>query len=133
MVLSYATGQEIYSPNTTDQFFYEKAGKDARIEHNQRFVSLADETDFWDDQRAYEQDLFTANLQAYQIYLRGKRAAYLRHQADCSQECVHGDYYNRQAAFYLQFNPKSENGFMTLTQLQGHRGWELTYRTSEKH
>jgi hypothetical protein len=121
------SAQEVAGPPSGEQFFVDRAFRDATYEHELRFSRTADEIDFWNDQRAFEQRLFQANPLQYRAYLQGKRLSYREHQDSCKGTCGHGDYYLRQASFYLQYDSGDEGDFLTLTQLEGDRGWEVSY------
>ena len=119
--------QEAAVPASGEQFFLDRAFRDAAYEHKLRFSRTADEIDFWNDQRTFEQRLYQSNPALYRAYLKGKRISYRKHQESCRGTCGHGDYYLRQASFYLQYDSGDAGDFLTLTQLEGDRGWEVSY------
>lgn len=110
-----------------ESFYLEQAIRDGQYEHQLRFARASDEMDFWNDQRAFEQELFSSSPEHYRMYLMGKRRSYMEHQGACQAACGHGDYYLRQASFYLQHNSGADSDLLTLTPLKGERGWEVTY------
>lgn len=108
-------------------FYMEKAVQDAAYEHQLRFTHQADEIDFWNDQRRFEQVLSQTNLKHYQAYRKGKKTAYLTHTEVCKVACGHGDYYLRQASLYLQFDDSDQHPYMTFSEVKRGRGWQVSY------
>lgn len=121
------SGQDDRGLSTGEQFYQDRAFTDAKYEHQLQFARTADEIDFWNDQRTFEQQLFQKHPARYRTYLKAKRISYMKHQGVCKGSCGHGDYYLRQASFYLQYNATEESDFLTLIQLKGDRGWEVSY------
>ncbi|MEJ2584537.1 MAG: hypothetical protein P8Z38_05665 [Robiginitalea sp.] len=103
------------------------ASRDAEYEHGIVFSKSGDEADYWNDQRVFEQKLLERNPLSYRSYLQGKKMAYLKHGEICDTRCGHGDYYYRQASFYLQYNTGDDGVFLTLIQSENAGGWEVTY------
>ena len=101
---------------------------DADIEHRLSFSQPADEVDYWNDQRAFEQQLFEQYPDHYRTYLAGKKLAYQRHQKSCNTSCSHGDYYYRQASFYLQYEHGDQQAILTFYKAEATEGWEVSYR-----
>lgn len=126
-------GQDVVSMASEEQLYLERAMRDADHEHNMRFSRHADEVDFWNDQRDFEQKLFQSHSGNYKAYLYGKHLAYLSHREDCSSECGHGDYYRRQASFYSQFNSRNGDTFLTLTRLEDDLGWEVSLISTRRN
>lgn len=79
-----------------------RALADARYEQHMRLLTPDDELDYWTDQRNFEAALEKRFFQGYQTYIITKRSAYRDHMNDCASACGHGDYYELQAAYYLQ-------------------------------
>jgi hypothetical protein len=102
--------------------------RDAAIEHRLRFAQPADEVDYWNDQRAFEQRLYEQYPDHYRLYLAGKKLAYQRHQQACNTSCSHGDYYYRQASFYMQYDPGDQEAILTFYKAAATDGWEVSYR-----
>lgn len=125
--------QEVTRLTSEEQRHLERALADAAYEQELRFSSLADEVDFWNDQRAFEQALFQRHPEFYEVYLYGKHIAYQEHLEDCSVQCGHGDYFQRQASFYSQYTARDEGVFLTLTQMKDARGWEVSYNTTRRN
>lgn len=103
------------------------AGRDAAYEHRLAFAKPVDEADFWNDQRVFEQGLLEYNPEYYRRYLQGKRAAYLSHRETCDSRCSHGDYYYRQASFYLQHDSGDTGALLTLIRSKQTGVWEVTF------
>lgn len=133
-VLAQESGlaRDLAGNSEMEWFYMEQAGRDATYEHQLRFVSQADEIDFWDDQRRFEQELSQANLNHYQAYRKGKKMAYLDHTQVCKVSCGHGDYYLRQASLYLQYEDGDPHPYMTFKAVERGRGWEVSYLPSKK-
>lgn len=106
------------SPEAGGSFFAQQALEDAVFEQLQVFEFEKDESDFWQDQRAYERQLYQVNPSAFGEYVIAKRNAYRAHQPLCDQSCGHGDYYYLQLAYYMQFGD-SEGAFLALTDGSG--------------
>ncbi len=108
--------------------FSERATRDADIEHRLHFSQPADEVDYWNDQRAFEQRLYEQQPDSYRMYLAGKKLAYQRHQESCNHLCSHGDYYYRQASFYMQYDAGDLGAILTFYKAEATEGWEVSYR-----
>ena len=118
---------------TASEWFYiEKAMQDAVYEHDLHFKNQSDEIDFWTDQRRFEQALSQKNLRDYRAYRQGKKLAYLQHTEVCKITCGHGDFYLRQASMYLQFDEGTTHSYVTFSELERGRGWEVSYVLEEK-
>ena len=134
IAITYSSmAQEVTRLTPEEHRYFERALEDASYEQELRFSSQADELDFWNDQRAFEQALFKRHPEFYQAYLYGKHLAYQEHREDCSAQCGHGDYFQRQASFYSQYNTRDEGVFLTLTQMKDARGWEVSYNTTRRN
>lgn len=103
------------------------AVRDAEYEHSLVFAKSLDETDYWNDQRIFEQQMLERNPALYRSYLQGKKKSYLKHREACGAQCGHGDYYYRQASFYLQYDSGDQGSFLTLKQSENAAGWEVSY------
>ncbi len=133
-VVTYqSAGQEFTRLASEEQRYLDRALRDAEHEQGLVFSSQSDEHDFWNDQRAFEQALFYKHPDYYRIYLYGKHVAYLNHLETCTQECGHGDYFFRQASFYSQFNYRDKEVLLTLIQLKGDRGWEVSLNSTRRY
>lgn len=111
----------------SEWFYMEQAAKDAEYEHGLQFKTQSDEIDFWTDQRRFEHALSKKNLQSYKAYRQGKKLAYLKHTEVCKVTCGHGDFYLRQASLYLQFDAGTSHSYVTFSELERGRGWEVSY------
>ena len=111
----------------TEWFYMEQAARDAEYEHGLQFETQSDEIDFWTDQRRFEHALSQKNLQNYRAYRQGKKLAYLVHTEACKLSCGHGDFYLRQAFLYLQFDAGTAHLYVTFSELERGRGWEVSY------
>ena len=109
------------------------ASRDAEYEHSLVFTTSVDEADYWNDQRAFEQKLLERNPANYRSYLQGKKKSYLRHGETCSSQCGHGDYYYRQASFYMQHNSGGEGMLLTLIKSESTGVWKLSYADRKHH
>jgi hypothetical protein len=98
-----SSAQESINPETTLGIFEQRAYSDAAYEQKIQWKSVEDEVDYWTDQRNFEEALQKSHHQAYQVYLHSKRAAYIEHRDECTSVSRHGDYYQLQAAFYLEY------------------------------
>jgi hypothetical protein len=107
--------------------------RDADYEHNLVFTNSVDEADYWNDQRVFEQKLLERNPSFYMRYLQGKKNSYSKHRESCDSRCAHGDYYYRQASFYLQYNSGDDGVFLTLTQSKNAEGWKVSYADMKHH
>ena len=103
------------------------ASRDAEYEHGLVFLTSADEVDYWNDQRVFEQKLLERSPAFYMNYLQGKKQAYLKHRETCDTKCSHGDYYYRQASFYMQYDSGDDGVFLTLIQSGKAGEWQLSY------
>jgi hypothetical protein len=101
--------------------------RDAEYEHNLVFSNSVDEVDYWNDQRVFEQKLLERNPSFYMRYLQGKKNSYSKHRESCDSGCAHGDYYYRQASFYLQYDSGDDSGFLTLIQSESAGGWKVSF------
>ena len=133
LVAYQSAGQDIAGLASDEQRYLEQAFRDAEHEQGLVFSNQSDEQDFWNDQRAFEQTLFHKHPDSYRVYLYGKHIAYLDHLESCSEACGHGDYYFRQASFYSQFNYRDKEVLLTLIQLKGDRGWEVSLNTTRRY
>ena len=122
---SGVTGLERLSKS--EWFYMEQAAKDAEYEHGLQFKNQSDEIDFWTDQRRFEQALSRQNLENYRAYRQGKKLAYLKHTEVCKATDGHGDFYLRQASLYLQFDAGTAHSYVTFSELERGRGWEVSY------
>lgn len=109
------------------------AGRDAAYEHSLVFTKPVDEADFWNDQRDFEQGLLEHNPEFYRNYLQGKKDSYLRHREICDLHCSHGDYYYRQASFYLQHDSGNDGALLTLIRSKQTGVWEVSYADGNHH
>jgi hypothetical protein len=100
--------------------------RDAEYEHNLVFSNSVDEADYWHDQRVFEQKLLKRSPSFYMRYLQGKKNSYSEHRESCDSHCAHGDYYYRQASFYLQYDSGDEGGFLTLIQSENAGEWKVS-------
>ena len=103
------------------------ASRDAEYEHSLVFSTLVDEADYWNDQRVFEQKLLEHGPATYMTYLRGKKKSYLKHGQTCDSQCGHGDYYYRQASFYMQYDSGDDGVFLILVQSEKAGEWQLSY------
>lgn len=133
LVAYQSAGQDITGLASEEQRYLDQAFRDAEYEQELVFSSQTDEQDFWNDQRAFEQALFHKHPDSYRVYLYGKHVAYLNHGESCSEACGHGDYYFRQASFYSQFNHRDKEVLLTLIQLKGDRGWEVSLNATRRY
>ena len=112
--ISYA--QDAHNPESTMQFFEQRAYTDAAYEQQMEWKSEEDEMDYWTDQRNFESTLQKNHHQAYQVYINSKRIAYIEHRDGCTSLSRHGDYYQLQSAFYLQYGgPEYSNDVYIAT------------------
>ncbi len=81
-------------------FYRSMAIEDSLMEQSLTFALEEDETDFWKDQRNFENSLKQENYTAYKTYIFYKRRAYLEHNKNCDISNEHGKGYNKQASFY---------------------------------
>jgi hypothetical protein len=109
------------------------AMRDAEYEHRLVFTSSVDEADFWDDQRVFEQKLLERKPANYMSYLQAKKESYLKHGETCNSVCGHGDYYYRQASFYMQYDSGSKGVLLTLIKSESTGVWELSYADGNHH
>jgi len=109
------------------------AARDAEYEHELVFLNSVDEADYWNDQRVFEQKLLERNPAFYRRYLQGKKKSYSKHRESCDSQCAHGDYYFRQASFYLQYNSGEDGVFLTLIQSGNAGGWKVSFADSKNH
>lgn len=123
--LSGVAGQDFHADAREVGAFTDRAMRDAAYEHGLRFSNAVDEADYWNDQRDFEQQLFEQYPTQYLGYLLGKKRAYQKHRETCDSGCGHGDFYYRQASFYLQYDPKDEGAFLTLTRGEDTTGWQV--------
>jgi hypothetical protein len=121
-------GQQYAAGPKVGTSFSDRALRDADIEHRLHFSQPADEVDYWNDQRAFEQRLYEKQPDSYRMYLAGKKLAYQRHQQACSPSCKHGDYYLRQASFYLQYDAGDQEAILPFYKAEAANGWEVSYR-----
>ena len=103
------------------------ASRDAEYEHRLEFTNSVDEADYWNDQRVFEQKLLDRSPGNYMSYLQGKKNSYLQHREACGSQCGHGDYYHRQASFYLQYDSGDNGVLLTLIQSGNAGGWKVSY------
>ena len=103
------------------------ASRDAEYEHRLVFSTSVDEADYWNDQRVFEQQLLERSPGNYRSYLQGKKNSYLKHRETCGVQCGHGDYYHRQASFYMQYDSGDNGVILTLIQSRNAGGWEVSY------
>jgi len=97
-LVSLAQGDAVLN----DLLFYERlAQRDAAYEQSVQFSNEQDERDYWNDQKNFEQLLQQKKPKAYQVYISHKRPPYVDHIQQCQDECVHGDFYKREAAIFL--------------------------------
>ncbi|MBO0323789.1 hypothetical protein J0X14_15875 [Muricauda sp. CAU 1633] len=97
-LVSLAQGNAVIN----DLLFYERlAERDAAYEQSVQFSNEQDERDYWNDQKNFENLLQQKNPKAYQVYISNKAPSYIDHIEQCQSECVHGDFYKREAAFFL--------------------------------
>jgi hypothetical protein len=118
---------ELEPLSKSQSFYMEQATRDAEYEHGLQFKNQSDEIDFWTDQRRFEHALSQKNLQNYKAYRQGKKRAYLKHTEICKVTCGHGDFYLRQASLYLQFDAGTARSYVTFSELERGRGWEVSY------
>ena len=111
----------------SEWFYMEQATRDAEYEHGLQFKNQSDEIDFWTDQRRFEHALSQKNLQNFRAYRQGKKLAYLKHTEVCKATDGHGDFYLRQASLYLQFDAGTAHSYVTFSELERGRGWEVSY------
>ena len=111
----------------SEWFYIERATQDAEYEHELQFKNQSDEIDFWTDQRRFEQALSQKSLRDYKAYRQGKKLAYLKHTEVCKITCGHGDFYLRQAYLYLQFDEGTAHSYVTFSELERGKGWEVSY------
>ena len=116
----------------SELFYMEQATRDAGYEHGLQFKNQSDEIDFWTDQRRFEHALSQKNLQNYRAYRQGKKRAYLEHTEVCKSTDGHGDFYLRQASLYLQYDAGTAHSFVTFSELERGRGWDVSYVLEEK-
>lgn len=113
-------------------FYMDQAERDALYEHGVQFKNQSDEIDFWTDQRRFEQALAQKDIRDYKAYRHGKKLAYLKHTEVCKATCGHGDFYLRQASLYLQYDETMGHSYITFSELERGRGWEVSYVMEEK-
>lgn len=82
-------------------FFFDLAIRDASYEISLKAFDLDDEEDFWLDQSMFEKLLLKKSKEEYQSYINAKNFAYQRHLDNCSDSCMHGKFYYRQATIYV--------------------------------
>ena len=83
-----------------ESYYKTRALEDAKYEQQFKAETKAEEETFWDDQKAYEEDLKRKDKRAYKAYMRGKKDAYKSHYAHCDNHCHHSDHYYHHASFY---------------------------------
>ncbi len=125
--------QEAAADTARMEAYTAMAGRDAAHEHSLVFTKAADEADFWNDQRVFEQGLLEHNPEFYRTYLQGKKVAYLSHRESCDSRCNHGDYYFRQASFYLQHDSGKNGALLTLIKSNQTGVWEVSYTAGNRH
>jgi hypothetical protein len=97
------TAQEGRPSESRLAVFEQRAMEDALYEQYMQWQTEEDELDYWTDQLNYERKLQKDYSHGYRVYISSKRDAYMKHQPECDAQCLHGDYYQLQAAFYSQF------------------------------
>jgi len=125
--------QELSGTKTQIEAYVALAIRDADYEHGLVFSKPVDETDFWNDQRVFEQKLLERNPAYYMSYLQGKKKSYSKHRETCDPKCGHGDYYDRQASFYLQYDTSDDGVFLTLIKSENEGGWEVSFADGKHH
>lgn len=108
------------------------ATRDAEYEHQLVFSNSVDEADYWNDQRVFEQKLLEQNPAFYRRYLQSKKKSYSKHRENCGSQCIHGDYYYRQASFYLQYDSGNGEVLLTLIQSENAEGWKVSLADSRQ-
>lgn len=126
-------GSEATQLTESEWFYMEQATRDAEYEHQLHFKNQSDEIDFWTDQRRFEQALSQKDMGNYKAYRKGKKLAYLKHTVVCKTTCGHGDYYLRQASLYLQYDSGDVHSYLTFSELERGRGWEVSYLPVQKN
>lgn len=82
--------------------FYEQLGiRDAKHEISIIAMNIEDESDFWKDQRAFEDLLMKESPTHYQSYINGKAEVYRQHKIHCGNRCGHSEKFSRQISFYI--------------------------------
>jgi hypothetical protein len=81
-------------------YYEQRAREDAGYEQSLAIETEAEESDFWEDQQAYEKELKKRDRKAYRAYMKGKRDAYAEHYEHCDHHCNHGSHYYSHATFY---------------------------------
>ena len=127
------SAQEFEGSTTEGLAFAALAVRDAEHEHRLVFEKSVDEADYWNDQRIFEQQMLERNPAHYRSYLNGKKKSYLKHREICGSKCGHGDYYYRQASFYMQYDSGEKGSFLTLIQSENADGWEVSYALGKQH
>ena len=127
------SAQELAGSTTQDSAYEDLALRDAEHEHALVFSKTGDEADYWNDQRIFEQQILKRNPAHYRSYLQGKRKSYLKHGETCSSGCKHGDYYYRQASFYLQYDSGDQSSFLTLVQSEKAGVGEVSFAVGKQH
>jgi hypothetical protein len=117
----------------SEWFYMEQAARDAEYEHQVQFKNQSDEIDFWTDQRRFEQALSQKDIRSFKAYRKGKKLAYQKHTEGCNAACGHGDYYARQASMYLQYDSGDAHSYLTFSELERGRGWEVSYMPIQKN
>jgi len=92
--------QEDNGGEDVSSFYRSMAIEDALMEQSLNFALEEDETDYWKDQRNFENTLKRENYTAYKTYIFYKRRSYLEHKQSCDIASEHGKGYNKQASFY---------------------------------
>ncbi|WP_345005538.1 hypothetical protein [Snuella lapsa] len=83
-----------------DSYYKRRALEDAKYEQQFKADNEANELAFWEDQKAYEEELKARDRKAYRAYMRRKRKAYAEHYGHCDHHCHHSDRYYHHATFY---------------------------------
>lgn len=84
-------------------YYEQRAKEDAAYEQSTE-VTIEEEEEFWEGQKAYEKNLKKRDKKAYKAYMKGKRDAYVEHAAHCNSHCHHSDYYHSHTTYYYSYN-----------------------------
>ena len=104
-LITSAQESEIPSDVKVDKtsYYQKRAEEDAKYEQQFSAKTKVEEEAFWNDQKAYEENLKQQDKKAYRAYMTGKRNAYINHYEHCDHHCHHSDYYHHHASFYYRY------------------------------
>ncbi|RKR13494.1 hypothetical protein CLV91_2214 [Maribacter vaceletii] len=109
MTISYTVkAQETETSKDKKISYYEQRAKEDAAYEQSTKITVEEEEEFWEDQKAYEKNLKKRDRKAYRAYMRGKRDAYAEHAEYCDSHCHHSPHYHSHARFYYSSHYRSE-------------------------